>query len=182
MPSFPILPYWLRFFLDILQIFVLWCFLRFWMKRAVRFPVRLNVRFPTKSGVRFLYEILEIDIRDINIIYGQMQKSDRIFSALIWELYSHLSVDNVDNSGQTPSCKAYRSINPYTALYQHYLFRHRIGTKNLYRCSGTFRQKSPLIFGYFVYWLFLLTCSAFSTKKKAPAIKPGLLLIILQNW
>ena len=53
------------------------------------------------------------------------------------------------------------SIRSYTLLYRILTFRHIEYWKNLYRCSGTFRQKWLWIFGYFVYWFLLLTCSAF---------------------
>lgn len=54
------------------------------------------------------------------------------------------------NSPQFPQ-KTYRSKNSCTVQYRLFLLRHRIGTKNVYRCSGTFRQKSRLFFGNFVY-------------------------------
>ena len=44
------------------------------------------------------------------------------------------------------------SIRSYTLLYRILTFRHIEYWKNLYRCSGTFRQKWLWIFGYFVYW------------------------------
>ena len=46
---------------------------------------------------------------------------------------------------------AYMPKNSYSARCRPFLFRHRIGTKNVYRFSGTFRQITRSNFGYFVY-------------------------------
>lgn len=86
-----------------------------------------------------------------------------VLFTLIWIFNSHIRVNNVDIS-------AYRPKNPYTAQYRVFLFRHRIGGKIVYHCSGTFCQITRSILGYSVYWFFLLICFAFSTKKIAPAI------------
>lgn len=110
-------------------------------------------------------------------------KSDRFLFALIWEFYSHIRVDNVDKPETnlwTGLWKAYRSKSSYTAQYRTFLFRHRIGGKIVYRCSGTFCQFTRLNFGYFVYWFFLLTCSAFSTKKRPQPLRPGPIFYILR--
>ena len=62
----------------------------------------------------------------------------------------------------------YMATTSYTALYRLLSFRHMLISKNAYRWSGTFRQITLMIFGDFVYWFFLLTCSAFRRAPETP--------------
>ena len=78
-----------------------------------------------------------------------------VFYSLSFKSFIHISVWIMwiiqKQICRRPSKKKYRSKNSYTAQYRVFLFRHRIGSKIVYRCSSTFRQITRSNFGYFVY-------------------------------
>ena len=92
---------------------------------------------------------------------------------LCWRFDSTYIVPCLPTVRQRFPAKTYGSKNSYTPQYRHFPFEWSEYGWLFYRCSGTFRQISRSNFGYFVYWFFLLICSAFSTKKQPQPLRPG---------
>ena len=79
-----------------------------------------------------------------------------MFFTSIFRLIHIINILPVDNFGtQIELCRtafsAYMAITSYTSLYGVLALRHKLVSKNVYRCSGTFRQFSVGIFVNFVY-------------------------------